>query len=516
MTFRILDAGCHDGFVTRWVLDNLPDHDVLVDGIELHKDFAAKAQERLNGRVVVGMAEDAAHHFGEGAFDLIVGYELIEHVPDVDELLTGLERALKPGGRIMVSTPDGTFGAGGNPHHLRALRAVDLADLIRRRGTLKDMVVGSDGVTVVSYAPRERREDVAIYLGPCWQKWSPLDIETKGLGGSETAAVHLASALSDLGFVVTVYGDTAPVCYRDVIYRPHHTFDPMERRGLLIASRLPEVADRPINAPTRLLWLHDTDCGDRLTERRAEAFDAVLTLSDWHTSHVAGMYPWLREQDRIRQIRNGIVLKRFDPQLWEERAKRVVYSSSPDRGLDLLLEWWPRILAQVPDAELAFCYPDVYDAVADQNPVVAEFRDKIRGMEDQPGVTRLGSLPQSKLAELMCHSRVWAHPSWASIAGQPFYETSCIGAMEAQAAGCHVVAASHGALWTTVQVGARINNGPLSAEWVDGFVTEIVRGLTDPATGAHAVKAGPEHAKTLGWEGVAVQVGQMVGSRALA
>lgn len=508
---KILDCGAHDGFVTRWILDQIPD--AVVDGIELHKDFAARAQERLNGRVVVGRAEDAHEHFEEGTYDAVVAYELLEHVPDIDGLLGSCERMLKPDGRVYVSTPDGTFGTGGNPHHLRALRAVDLADLIRRRGTLRDMVVGSDGVTVVSYTPKERREDVAIYLGPCWQRWSPLDIETKGLGGSETAAVHLAGALSDLGFVVTVYGDTAPVCYRDVIYRPHHTFDPMERRGLLVASRLPEVADRPINAPTRLLWLHDTDCGERLTERRAEAFDAVLTLSDWHTQHVAGMYPWLREQDRIVQTRNGINLKRFDPAPWEERAPRVVYSSSPDRGLDLLLEWWPRILEQVPDAELAFCYPDVYDAVADQNPTVAAFRDKIRSMEDQSGVTRLGSLPQSKLAELMCNSRVWAHPSWASIANAPFYETSCIGAMEAQAAGCHVVAASHGALYTTVQVGAHVNNGPGSKRWRDGFVREIVRGLTDPDTGARAAQAGPEHAQTLGWDGVAVQIGQMVGAR---
>jgi len=508
---RILDCGAHDGFVTRWIMDKIPG--AVVDGIELHKDFAAKAQARLNGRVVVGRAEDAPDHFEQGTYDAVVAYELLEHVPDTDGLLGACERMLKPDGRVYVSTPDGTFGHGNNPHHLRALRAVDLADLIRRRGTLRDMLVGSDGVTVVSYTPKARREDIAIYLGPCWQKWSPLDIETKGLGGSETAAVHLATALSDLGFIVTVYGDTAPVCYRDVIYRPHHTFDPMERRGAVIASRLPEVADRPINAPTRLLWLHDTDCGDRLTERRAEAFDAVLTLSDWHTAHVGGMYPWLREQNRIVQTRNGIDLKRFSPAPWRNRAPRVVYSSSPDRGLDLLLEWWPEILAQVPDAELAFCYPDVYDAVADQNPVVNEFREKIRKLENQPGVMRLGSLPQSKLAELMCESRVWAHPSWASIAATEFYETSCIGAMEAQAAGCHVVAASHGALWTTVQVGVHVNNGAMSQEWRDGFVAEIVRGLTDEATGERAVTAGPEHARALGWDGVAEQLGALVGAR---
>jgi glycosyltransferase involved in cell wall biosynthesis len=195
---------------------------------------------------------------------------------------------------------------------------------------------------------------------------------------------------------------------------------------------------------------------------------------------------------------------------WSDRAVRVVYSSSPDRGLDVLLGLWPRVREQVSEAAFSFCYSEVYDAVADQDPTIAEFRDRVRVLADQDGVVPLGSLSQPALADLMCHSRVWVHPSWASLQGEPFHETSCIGAMEAQAAGCHVVASDWGALRETVQVGARINGGALSDAWKDAFVAEIVAGLTDRKVGDHATTAGPEHAQSLGWEDVAVQIGQLV------
>jgi hypothetical protein len=224
--------------------------------------------------------------------------------------LDALEAMVRPGGRIALSTPEGTFGEGGNPHHLRTYRAVDLADLLRHRGTLTDMEVGSDGIVSASYEPRKRLDDIAIYCGPGWEPWHPSDIETRGLGGSETAAVRLAECLSEMGFVVTVYGELRESSiWKDVLFKHHTTFDPLDRRGALICSRIPEIADRPINAAVRLLWVHDCDLGGRLTPRRAEPFDHILCLSNWHMRHMAGRYPFAK--DKLVLTRNGINLGFF-------------------------------------------------------------------------------------------------------------------------------------------------------------------------------------------------------------
>jgi glycosyltransferase involved in cell wall biosynthesis len=517
---RILDLGSHDFYVSTWLARQLKAKGIEahIDGIELHPGAVSIAQRRIDeeeieGKVVCGDALNAAEHFDAGTYDAVVLFELIEHVPEPQALLEAAERMCKPDGRVYVSTPNGTFGEGNNPHHLRVYRAHDLADALRRRGQLEDMVVGEDGVTVAAYTPAERRGEIAIYTGPGWEPFSPHDVELKGLGGSETAAIRLAQHLSELGYVVTVYGEVEQCAFRDTIFRHHSVFDPMERREAVIVSRIPEIFDRRVNARTRMLWLHDTDAQDRLTGARADAIDHVLCLSRWHATHVKGMYPFL--SDKIRRIRNGLELAYFNG-AQPHRERRVVYSSSPDRGLDVLLEIWPRIRELVPDAELSWAYSAVYDKVAEQRPEIAEHRQLVARLSEQPGVTALGSLPQPELAKVMRASLVWAHPSYATPYGGPFHETSCIGAMEAQAAGCLVVASGWGALPETVEVGRLVDSEPLSDRWRDGFVKCIAEGLTDRKVQRWAQSAGPEAAKKLTWDGVARQVAGLVEGEAFA
>lgn len=505
---RILDAGSHDGFLSAYIQREFPD--AHIDAIELNEQAAAACDARISGTCKVGAAEDAPDLLEMCSYDLVFCGELIEHVPDVDRLLEALEAMLTPDGRIVVSTPDGTFGTGGNEHHLRTYRAVDLAEVLRRRGRLVDMETGADGIVCAAYEPRPRLQDVAIYTGAGWEPWHPADITQRGLGGSETAAVRLAEELSELGHVVTVYGEMRQsAVWRDVIFRRHESFDPLDDHDVVITSRVPEVADRPIRAATRMLWLHDVDAGPRLTPARAEQFDHILVLSEWHERHVAGRYPFAA--DRLRRIRNGVHLPFFKPLPWEERAPRVLFTSSPDRGLDVLLDLWPRVLEKVPEAELHHCYSAVYDRVADQDPAVAEHRERIRELARQPGVVGLGSLNQHALAKLMCSSRVWAHPSWMGMVDAPFHETSCIGAMEAQAAGCLVVYSDWGALPETVRIGYELVDRPGSGGgWEGDFVQGIVGGLTDPHLGREASQLGPRFAAKLAWSGVAEQVHALI------
>lgn len=509
--FKILDLGSHDGYLTLAVARKLraEGKEVQIDGIDLMPEAVKVAKRRFKedgfkGVFKQGDALKPAEYFKAGSYDAVVAFELIEHVVDPADLLDPCESMLKKDGRVYISTPDGTFGTGNNPHHLHAYRAQDLADILRRRGKLDNMMVGSDGVTVGAYTPMERKGDIAIYCGPGWETWGPHDIELKGLGGSETAAVRVAQQLSYLGYVVTVYGDVKQQCFQDVIYKHWTTFDPTERRECVISSRLPELFDRPINAPVRMLWVHDIDCGDRLTNKRMGQIDHILALSKFHVDWLKGQYGGIGP--KLRQTRNGIEPAYFAKGEAPKRKKRVVYTSSPDRGLDILLELWPQVLEQVPDAELRHCYVDVYDRVAEQDPVIGAYRQRVRDLSDQPGVESAGHLSQPELADLMRTAMVWAHPSWSTPTNSPFYETSCIGAMEAQAAGCLVVASHVGALAETARIGRLVESEQLSDRWREVFVKMIVEGLTDRAVQDWAQEEGPKAAKDLSWHGVARQI----------
>lgn len=193
-----------------------------------------------------------------------------------------------------------------------------------------------------------------------------------------------------------------------------------------------------------------------------------------------------------------------------KRKPQVVYASSPDRGLDVLLELWPQIRKRVPKATLRACYAPVYFVIAEQDPTVAAHAEKIAKLAEQPGVELLGSLSQPALAKLLMESLVLALPSYNTPHGTAFMETSCILAMEAQAAGCAVVASNWGALPETVRVGTLIDAEPASDMWRQCLVEAIVRGLTDETVQKDAQRRGPEAVAQCGWEQVAAQITEIV------
>lgn len=75
-----------------------------VVGVENAPSFAQRAEERCKCDVFLNMDDlmrDSAH-----LFDLITAYQVFEHVPNPVELGRTLFEALKPGGVLMISTPD--------------------------------------------------------------------------------------------------------------------------------------------------------------------------------------------------------------------------------------------------------------------------------------------------------------------------------------------------------------------------------------------------------------------------
>lgn len=126
----------------------------------------------------------------------------------------------------------------------------------------------------------------------------------------------------------------------------------------------------------------------------------------------------------------------------------VGYFSSYDRGLPCLLDMWPKIHAQVPDATLSIYYGwDMFDKVHSKNPSQMKWKwQVIRQLHDlkEMGVKELGRLNHEELAKAMKEIKVWAYPT-------EFTETCCITALKAQEASCYPVTTGVGALSETIQ-----------------------------------------------------------------
>ncbi len=101
---RVLDVGCGDGRV----LYNLGDRFGELHGTELSGQRLAQARRTLAGFAHDLRAEDieSGLRYEDGYFDSVVSADVIEHLLDVRAALREMVRVLRPGGRLVLATPN--------------------------------------------------------------------------------------------------------------------------------------------------------------------------------------------------------------------------------------------------------------------------------------------------------------------------------------------------------------------------------------------------------------------------
>jgi len=325
---------------------------------------------------------------------------------------------------------------------------------------------------------------IAVYA-PLTLPFSPRYVLHRPLGGSETALYHLTRGLAACGATITVINR----CGADEgIYEGVHYMD-FQRGGwrqriqedppdvLIVFRQITDVL-RPLPGRIRVLWAHDhlgayperggisgalIAGGWRRIGRPLflPRIDLVAAVSHWlaQAFHDYLGIPW----ERILVTRNGLELSHFRHLHEERNPFRLIYTSVPERGLDLLLQKiFPAIRSRVPQAELH----------------VFSYRNLERYQRKRwDGVVIRGGLPQHLLARELARSALFVYPT-------DFPETSCIAALEAQAAGTPVVTSKRYALRETVldgQTGILIEGKVGSEEYVRAFVEAVVGLLEDPA-----------------------------------
>jgi 2-polyprenyl-3-methyl-5-hydroxy-6-metoxy-1,4-benzoquinol methylase len=98
----ILDAGCGGG----WLALALKGKNKHVISMDISDINPIKATKNVVYPTHYGLVADAFElPLKEGSIDCIIASEIIEHVPDPKRFLESLFSALKPGGRLIITTP---------------------------------------------------------------------------------------------------------------------------------------------------------------------------------------------------------------------------------------------------------------------------------------------------------------------------------------------------------------------------------------------------------------------------
>lgn len=99
----VLDVGCGDGSAAATAARVLNGHRIV--GVDWSQDALRRAAPRLS-QVVRGELTGGGLPFASGSADAVLFSEVVEHLVDPDSALDELHRVLRPGGHLMLSTPN--------------------------------------------------------------------------------------------------------------------------------------------------------------------------------------------------------------------------------------------------------------------------------------------------------------------------------------------------------------------------------------------------------------------------
>lgn len=313
------------------------------------------------------------------------------------------------------------------------------------------------------------------------------------LGGSQSALCYLASALAALGHEVrlaTMTRSPARIDGVDCVNAADGGLGLFE--GAEVAVVLndpdPEIA-RGLRArigPEGLLVLwtqHDVDqpamASYAAPETRA-LFDRVVFVSDWQRQAYRRSFGPGPADIVLGNAISPSVGAVFGEDESLAAAKpgppTLIYTSTPFRGLDVLLDAFPLIRSRLPDARLV-----VHSSLGVYQ--VDESEDAYRPLYERcralAGVDYRGGVAQPLLAAALKAAHCLAYPS-------TFPETFCTSVLEAMAAGCLAVVGDLGALAETTRGLAELvplpsdPADPDPAGYAHRFAERVVRALADP------------------------------------
>lgn len=277
-----------------------------------------------------------------------------------------------------------------------------------------------------------------FYSHLTFENWDYRNPDEFGIGGSETSHIEMATRLAKRGHEVISYAPIRDDCkelHKSVRWLDFKKVD-LSLDGIWIVYRCPQFLDqlKDVHKGKQIYFIQQDVEYNELTEERAKVVDAVVCLCMKHADYTLYTKPYLT--GKVVVSSNGIkmdAIRVLDMEVIERDPLKIVWSSSPDRGLLELLKIFQRARFYQPDLKLDILYGydniDKYIAKSD-NPFVKKEKAKIFKQieKDSTNIRWLGRKPQMEVMRAYKGAGMWIYPS-------NFPETSCITSMEAQALG---------------------------------------------------------------------------------
>lgn len=241
--------------------------------------------------------------------------------------------------------------------------------------------------------------------------------------------------LAKRGHDVIVYAPikkTTKSPWRDVKWLHFKRAD-FKLKGTWIIYRVPEILAKLSKIDQKIWFLWQDWDYPTLTPKLSKRADKHITLCKSHGKYILRKYPYIR-LDQLWLSSNGIkldLIEETEKKKIIRNPKRIMYASSPDRGLLTGLRVFKKAREYIPDLEFyAFYGFNNLDKLLKgfPNSTLAKNKVEIMKLIDLPGVHFEGRINQPQLMEEWFKSGIYLYIT-------NFFETSHISGMEAQACG---------------------------------------------------------------------------------
>jgi SAM-dependent methyltransferase len=158
----VLEAGCGEGYGAD-LLAGIARHVIALD----YDRLTAEHVRRVYPRVAAVRGNLATLPLADASVDVVANLQVIEHLWDQAGFLTECRRVLRPGGRLLITTPNRiTFSPGRdtplNPFHTRELSPSELDCLLRDAGFTVTTLAGLRHGPGISATIIDRQVEVVL------------------------------------------------------------------------------------------------------------------------------------------------------------------------------------------------------------------------------------------------------------------------------------------------------------------------------------------------------------------
>lgn len=334
--------------------------------------------------------------------------------------------------------------------------------------------------------------------------------DQSGLTGSETSCFSFATEMAKRGHNVSLYApinDRIPPTYRwgNVNVKRLETVGYSRQPPEVMYSwNEPDVFKYCPSTTLRMVNQQLNDFGYCQYQDYDDYVDIYTSPSDNHRAYISQATP-IKEKWKV--LGNG-----FDPKMFFSQEKKkysVIYASSPDRGLHILLQAWPQIKKRVPQATLDIYYDctNYFQHIARQDksknkdPWIQEYINRgeyivyaLDKMKNGYDIIHHQSISKKMVGEKMGSAEILAYPCSSVCFTEGFSATI----MEACASGVLPIISDQDALGQIYGEVVPMVKSPAHAN-INSFIELVIKGLTDEKFKKETVEKTTQFAQKFTW-----------------